>query len=196
MKASVHIWNLTDRGAWFCLITSCVFAWLASDSFFSAFHSLGYHIPLNGSSKPASRFVVWIPQFFTQFVESMASTQIVTSTGPLQSCIFVSHFFRSELKHFFIVLFHHRHRSGVSHWPLVRIAQTPVGGRWWISTDVLAFTIKFWFDTRQDIGDLTWDELLDVLVWTIVVDQFEMVALTRRNRQAFTIKSEAALVDE
>ena len=43
----------------------------------------------------------------------------------------------------------------------------------------LPTTIEFWPDTTQDIGDLARNELLDMLVRTIVVEQLEIVALTQ-----------------
>ena len=36
-------------------------------------------------------------------------------------------------------------------------------------TNVLTFTIEFWLDTAQDIGDLARNELLNMLVRTIVI---------------------------
>ena len=60
--------------------------------------------------------------------------------------------------------------------------------------NILSFTVKFWLNSTEDVGDLTWDEFFQCVDKDrSYFEQLEIVALTPNDRtQAFTIKSEAA----
>lgn len=101
-------------------------------------------------------------------------TQIMTWTvlNMIVSVLRLTHQFQDHLKHFFVVLLTiSPDQVGLTDLPFGQ--DVPDGAGVVIGVDpvpdVLTGTVELWPDATQDIGNLPRDELLDVLVWAIVV---------------------------
>ena len=88
------------------------------------------------------------------------------------SIFWLTHFFKDEFKNFLVILF--TISTNQVSFTDTALSKNGPNTSWVVIsvnpvTDVFTFTIKFWFNPWQDVGDLTWNEFFDVLVWSIVV---------------------------